>query len=494
MKVFPFKDKDRMDMMALGLCLFALSFWVILLSYKFFHFGYNDWDFAFFSQGMWNLSHGSMYVSLFNANIFSNHANLIAYLILPIYKIFPHPLTLIFLKVISYLMAAVILYILAKEKLDPLSAILLLWLYLSYPPNMFGLLYEFDFESLAPGVLMLILYFYVKDRWLEFLIGAVVLILIKENLPLIILAFSIHALFVKKDKIRWVIIPGILALTSFYLLIFIFIPYISGLPLGREMPYYYIGQNYKALGGSLVGILSSVIFHPVKIWSCMMTRLNLNFFVAIFNPLMYLPIGAPGILFLVSPIFLQHLLSASPTEHDIRFFYVMTIAPVLFLATIETLTFFNKNLNKTHRLVLFLLLLINIVILSVNFHTFKIRILMTDSLHETNERVNDRWELVRLIPPDASVVASFSFLTQLSQRNNLDAFYKIYSLKYQNDEFSYRLPFYAQYALIDINDPWFFTESDYKLTLARAKKFLLSGDWIVLKRYGRYILYKRKGI
>ena len=167
-----FKNKDRMDIVALALCLFAFSFWVVLLSYKFTHFGYYDWDLAFFSQGMWNLSHGSGHVSLFDTNFFSNHANLIAYLILPIYRIFPHPLTLVFLKVISYVTAAFVLYVLAKEKLGPVAAILMLWLYLTYPPNVFGLLYEFDFESLAPGLLMLIFYFYVKDHWQGFLICA----------------------------------------------------------------------------------------------------------------------------------------------------------------------------------------------------------------------------------------------------------------------------------------------------------------------------------
>ena len=487
------KKIDPMDTMALGLCLFSFSFWIILLSYKFFHFGYYDWDLALFAQAMWGLCHGSSYVSLFDANIFSNHANLIAYVILPVYLIFQHPLTLVFLKVISYVTAAFILYKLAKDKLSPKVAFLILWLYLTYTPNIFGLLYEFDFESLAPAFLMLILYFYLKERWWGFLICSVFIILIKENLPLIILAFSIHGFFTKKDKLLWAIIPGILSVISFYLLVFVFIPRMSGLHIGQPQPYY-IGQDYKDFGGSVGGVLSTMIFHPVKTLRYLLTQVNLSFLVAIFNPIMYLPLGAPGVLFLVSPIFLQHLLSASQTEHNIRYFYVMTMAPFLFLATIETLRYFYKNVQKGYRLTLFLLFFISFLTLTVNFDVFKKRFLMIESWNETEVITNDRWGLIQLIPKEASVVASFSFLAQLSQRSNLYPFYKIYDLKYQNKYYHYKLPSDVQYALIDIQDPWLLIEDKYDSAKERARKFLTAPDWKILKRYGRYVLYKRKVI
>jgi len=491
MNNFIFKHKDYIDVLALALCLLVFSFWIFLLNYKFYHFGYYDWDLAFFSQGMWNLCHGSGYASVFGINIFTNHANLIAYIILPLYKIFPHPLTLVYLKVISYIIAAFVLYLLAKEKLGSSSAMLLLWLYLSYTPNIFGLLYEFDFESLAPGPLMLILYFYVKDRWVGFMICALFLILIKENLPLIILAFSIHALFVKKDKIRWVLIPGTIAIISFYLLVFVYMPLVSGRGIGDEHPYY-IGNNYRNFGGTIEALLFFPIFHPIKFWFYLMNPLNLSFLDAIFNPLMYLPLAAPGVLFLISPILLQHLLSASPTEHNIRYAYVMTMAPFLFLAIIETFMLFYKKLKREYHLTLILLLTISIIVLDVNFHVFKARFLMSETLNQTNEVIRDRWKLVHTIPQDASVVASFSFLAQLSQRKNLYAFYKIYDSNYQNTKWPFKLPSKVEYALIDTHDPWLFTENKYKLTQARIISFLTSGHWYILKQYGRYILYKRE--
>ena len=120
--------------------------------------------------------------------------------------------------------------------------------------------------------------------------------------------------------------------------------------------------------------------------------------------------------------------------------------------------------------------------------------MITGALNETKENVRERWKLIRLVPQDASVVASFPFLTPLSQRKNLYAFYKIYDPKYQNARYSYQLPADVQYALIDTRDPWFLQEGNFKLANERAKNFLNSGHWVILKGYERYVLYKRKVI
>lgn len=39
--------------------------WFGILFYKYQHFGYYDWDLAYFAQAMSNLTHGSLYVSIF---------------------------------------------------------------------------------------------------------------------------------------------------------------------------------------------------------------------------------------------------------------------------------------------------------------------------------------------------------------------------------------------------------------------------------------------
>ena len=478
-------------MAAFLICVVALAIWCVLLTIKFYHFGYYDWDLAFFAQGMWGLLHGSGYVSLFGTNFFFNHANLIAYLILPLYKLFPHPLTLVFLKVVSYVTAGFVFYLLAKEKVGPATAILFLGLYLLYIHNVFGILYEFDFESLAPAVLVLLYYYYVKGLWPGFLICAGALVLIKENMPLIVLAFSIHGLCTKKDKIRFGVIPGILALVSFYLLVYVFLPHVSGRPIGEEHSSY-IGNNYKDFGGSVKGVLFSFIFHPVKIWQHLVTPFNLIFLAAIFAPLSFLPLGRPGILFLISPILVQHLLSSSRTEHAINYAYVLTFAPFLFLATTELLGFFYVRVKRRHYFILILTILVTYSCHFIYFLRIYERMMWRGPFNQTREMISDKRKLVDLVPRDAGVVASFCFLAPLSQRKDLYSFFKLYDSHYQNDRYSYKLPSRVQYALIDTQESWLVYENDYDLAKARAQKFLTSGNWIIVKRYGRYILYQKR--
>ena len=147
------------------LCLAAFLAWGFILVRKYIFFGYEDWDLAFFAQAMWNLRHGSQYVSLFDINFFGNHSNLIALICLPVYIIFMHPLTLIFLKLLSFICAGYVLFLIAQPKIGETLSLLVLLLYLIYPPNIFGLLYEFDFESLAPIFLTLLNWQKHTERW-----------------------------------------------------------------------------------------------------------------------------------------------------------------------------------------------------------------------------------------------------------------------------------------------------------------------------------------
>lgn len=480
------RQHEKVDQFIIYLCLTVFSVWVALLNYKYLHFGYYDWDLAFFAQAMWNLAHGSAHVSLFDTNVFANHANLIAYLILPLYKIFPHPLTLVSLKVASYVIAGFVLYILAKEKLGFLTAAILTLLYFIYPPNLFGIVYEFDFESLAPAFLMLLYYFYVKDRWGGFIICALILILIKENLPLVVLAFGIHGMFVKKDKLRWGIVPLILGLGSFIVLTQVFISWMGGRHLGYH-PYL---SHYNTYGSSLSEILCNILLHPIRTWHYLFTPLNERWFLNIFSPLLFLPLLSLHVLFLISPIMLQHLLSQEWQEHSIYYAYMLTVAPFLFLATIHTLSYWQGRWQKLSYNVLILSI---VIFIGTNINNqsknLTLRYVPTDV-----STASYRWELVHRIPKDAAVVASFCFLAELSQRKDLYAFYKIYDPHYQRKDWSYRLPKNVEYALIDFNDPWLKADlqNNFGLINTRVRNFLSSG-WVIEKRYGSIVLYKRKG-
>ena len=106
---------DRHTLIALLMCCLLTLCWTALLTVKFNFFGYYDWDLALAAQTLWNLTHGSTHVSLYGMNFLGNHAEYAAFLLAPLYKIFPSPLLLIYLKVISFFSAAFVLFLLARR-------------------------------------------------------------------------------------------------------------------------------------------------------------------------------------------------------------------------------------------------------------------------------------------------------------------------------------------------------------------------------------------
>ncbi|MBF0503474.1 MAG: DUF2079 domain-containing protein [Candidatus Omnitrophica bacterium] len=465
--------------MAKIICFIGFFFYLGLLLYKYYSLGYSDWDLAFFSQAMWNLCHGHTYVSLFEINFFSNHANLIALLLVPFYKIFPHPVTLLTLKLASFSVASYILYLLTKEKLGQKSALIVLCLYWLCPANIYSISYEFDFENLAPAFIMLTFYYYSKNRWMPFLISSIFLIIIKENMPLIIVAFGIHGWLTKSDKIRWGLVPTILGAVLFYGLAFIFVPLMGGHSLGQH-PY---SAHYSELNAGLWT-------HPLDSLRNILTKERLQWIFHLFQPL-FLSLFSPSILFLGLPIILQHFLSSSWQEHTLRYGYMLSIMPFIFLAFTATLDNFKRRYSPGKSfLILLVFFVVNLAALAYQFNYIKFRYM--ESKHPATAPC--AWQLLKKVPPQSSVVATFRFLPELSRRPELYSFHKIYDPAYQSETYSYSLPQNVNYALIDFNDPWLLGNLDEhkQFVSMKIRNFLAQGPWKAKYAAAGIVLYERQ--
>ncbi len=116
---------------------FFIAYYILIFSYisslKYHSFGYLDWDFASDIITLWNSVHGRIfYYPFLEQIIFGAHLYLIILFIIPIYAIFQHPLTLLFLQSIFLGLAAYPLYLLAKLKLNKTFALAVAGIYLIY--------------------------------------------------------------------------------------------------------------------------------------------------------------------------------------------------------------------------------------------------------------------------------------------------------------------------------------------------------------------------
>ena len=272
------KDKINfqtpIDFWAIFICLIGFTFWSYLLTLKFNSFGFSDWDMSLYAQAMQSLCHGTTYTSLFGTSFLADHAHYISFLLVPLYALFPHPLTLINLELFSFFGGGYLFYKVASKSIGKLAALFLMIVYFIHPANIFMLLYEFHFESLAIGLIFLMFYFWSEKKWVPFLITAFVTMLTKENMALIVVMFGVYGmLFNKESKWRWGFVIFIFGLLYFSINMFILIPYIR-----RGMVHtsnIYLGL-YSQFGGTPQEMMRNLFFHPKLLLRWVTGSLNLK--------------------------------------------------------------------------------------------------------------------------------------------------------------------------------------------------------------------------
>ena len=469
------------NFIALIICLIAFCVWGEVLITKYANFGYGDWDLAFFSQAMWNLSHGNPYVTLFDTNFFGNHANFIALFILPLFYLFPHPFTLIVTKLLFFVGSAFLLFRIAQKQIRSWPALVVMGLYLIYPPNVFAMLYEFDFEALAPFFIFLLFLTYQEKWFLGFIATAVALILIKENMPLIVIMFGIHALITRKgERVRWGGVPLIMGAAAFYFITAKVIPALSSAPKNIYL------SSYSHLGNSLSGVILTLLSNPLKAIQDILTPVNLNYLSQLFLPVFFTAFLSPQILLLSAPIFMQHLLSSVPQQHTIFYNYVFTLAPFIFLAAVNSL---KLILNHSRRAFFYFFILG--MIISSFYEVNNYKYLFAQRLDIKKDNLNPyRWQFADLIAREDSTVASFEFLAPLSPRKNLYSFHKVYWDPFVGH---FHAPAHISAALVDFQERWLQDSFGYAASQPEVVKRIQDffQDWGAVASAENIVLLKK---
>ena len=175
----------------MAICAVGCCAWAAVCTLKYVRFDYWGWDLSLYAQLMWNLCHGHTTTSLFGGSFLIDHANYIAFLLVPLYFFFQSALTLLYFKLIAFFIGSYVLYLIAQKRLGGAWALGLMLAYIFYPANVAMLFFEFNFENLALPLIFASFYFLEQRRWLPFIICALVLALVKENMPLVVAMFGV---------------------------------------------------------------------------------------------------------------------------------------------------------------------------------------------------------------------------------------------------------------------------------------------------------------
>jgi uncharacterized membrane protein len=417
------------DSLPFALVLAATLGYVVYFSYYtiVFHEGvYSSFDLGIKNNIFWNTLHGnplkaSVTLGPDGPSHFGRHADLLVYLLLPIYYFHQAPETILALQATFMGAAAIPLYLLASRRLGAVPGALVALSYLLHPALHGGNLFEFHFIGFGLPLLFGVWAAFDRGRYVLAAVLAALTLLTREDVALWITIFGLFLIVTGRDPKAGLVTTAI-SLAYFTIIKFWLMPMFGG----ESFADYYSGLPPE---GDLTfkGVLVSLVGNPTFTLGTLLKQEKLVFLLQIFLPLAALPFSRPVFYLLAVPGFLFTILSPDYSPlFDIAFQYAAHFLafayPGLVLALEQRLT------RRPPRRIAPLLFAVACGTLAVSFQFGAVLQQHTAyagprpfhfGLDEEGERRRDAIRaLAELVPPDAKIACSNLIAPQFSSRED----------------------------------------------------------------------------
>jgi uncharacterized membrane protein len=403
-------------------------------------------DLGLFDNLTWNLLHGNGFFRATPYNgpggtHFGNHANLIAYLVAPLYALRQSADMLLILQSIWIAAAAVPLFLFARRHLGPWPACLIALCYLLYPPVHGANLYEFHFVPMAAFFFFSALYFLEEKRdWLA-AIAVVLALAVREDVGAGIAVIGAFLLLTGRRPRAGFLLAVVGALQVLVLKQIVMPRFQNGAVTFTYMYKGLLPQGKEGFGP----LLETVIGNPAFTLGTLLDRSKLLYLLQLFVPLAFLPLKRPIILLLMVPGFFFTLLSTGYMPLiQISFQYTVHWAPFLFIGLVTALESPSADAADprpaiTRRRVALAALVCAMIPVSYQFGAIFQRHTARGGFsayrfETTPEDLQNRaalQKLLRHLPPRASIAATDNLLPQVSNRPaTYTLHYAVYDAEY----------------------------------------------------------------
>lgn len=484
------KNADRIIWVLIGIYVALFTYLSFL---KFFSFAYYDWDFASEHIILWNTLHGRwLYYPFLEQNIFGAHLFVVIWLLLPIYALCQHPLTLLFLQSLFFGLAAYPLYLFAKLSLGRVFALLVCLAYLLYPSIGFVNLFETHFEIYEIFFLFFALYFFERQHLRNFIIFLLLTLCCKENTSLVVFMFGFYGCL-RRRPWPWILTPLCVGAAWFWLAVKIIIPHFAKDATSYQEGFIF-SIYYKHLGSNIGEMLKNILLHSVRIGQYALASEKKLYLFKLFSPVGFLVFLSPGAMLMAVPILMQNLLSSAWTHAQIHYQYVCLLIPFIFSSTVFALRrLLGRGGMSSRRWPIIVFLLVAVVVSGLFLKAPQLYFLRyrKDFLADGWDRQKDK--LVRLISERAPVMATFQFLPRLSSRSDLSSLHLVSSGYRMYTDVKYVPPANLEYLLIDFDEPLLLGSFFPEDAPANIRAFLEADAWRwrVLTGVGDIVLFKK---
>ncbi len=297
-----------------------------------------SYDFGIFAQMFHNMAKSGLPTTTlersYQLSHFSVHLSPVFYLLLPLYWLTRSAALLQIAQIVLVASGVIPLLLICKKLNWPKRrALVFSLLYLSYPALSGSSMYNLHENFfLAPFILWL-LYFVLKQQILPIYLMAILILTVKEDAALYLLAISLW-LFLTK-RIERIHSSALLLLASLWFVFSLF--YLSRYGLGPMTGRYNNLIVWPELG--LINMFTTFIFNPLLVISKIFTADKLNYLLQMLVPLAFLPFARrinPDYI-LVLPWLILNLLSDYSYQHNINFQYHYGTGVLLIFVSMLTL-------------------------------------------------------------------------------------------------------------------------------------------------------------
>lgn len=316
-----YRKIDRYDL----LIIFGISLYVSILSYlsilKLNTFQ-SEYDLAVFNQALWNTAmHGELLTNALEyGSHFSVHFSPILFTLVPIYGLFPEPVTLLIIQSILLSLGAVPVYLCGREILGKEAGCIVGFSYLLYP-SLHGVnLYDFHEIAFLPLLLGMAFWGFLSGRKNLVLIFGIMALLVKEDVSLLTGMMGLIGLYQTRtysitDRWQYIVLL-VLSFLSLSVFLLIIKPFFASFGAGTAPEFL----------SQYVDPLNTVMKHNSY-------TIRLEYIIKSFAPLLFVPLLAPELLLISGPSFIEILFSGG-VFYSVWYHYSALIIPGILFSTI----------------------------------------------------------------------------------------------------------------------------------------------------------------
>lgn len=354
---------------------------------------------------------------------FAVHFSPIYYLFLPFYAIFPSPITLQVLQVVTLASGLIPVCLLCKKfGLSKTATAAFGIIFALFPVLTTGCFYDLHENCFLVPILLWLFYFIEKDKLKGIVIFSLLLLMVKEDAPLYLACVGLYMIFGKRKYACGTIVTAA-AIGFFGIVMFIMQRFGLGV-----MTYRY--DNFIAEeGGGLMDVVRNFVTNPAYALSQCFTGQKLEFLLYMFLPLGFMPLVTDKIskFILLLPMLVVNLATDYKYQYSIFFQYAFGTLAILFYLAISN---YAELSEKARRFMCSIAICGSIVILPVCSLSKSYYIDSYRNSAETRRILDD---VVASIPKDASVSASTFLVPHLAQRTEVYEYPRLYGTKIETD-------------------------------------------------------------